>query len=127
MKSINKTMTQEQIYNIAVSFLNNFNDDTVRMPAAIGYAIQKNKATLLTFAQEIEGNRLQILNHYGELVEENKFHIPPENIEKANEELQNLLAIEEEIKIYTIKIEELDDLMFTSAQIAALMFMIEEE
>ena len=127
MKSINKIMTQNEIYQIALSFLNNFNNDDVRMPAAIGYAIQKNKNTLMAFAQEIEQNRLNILNHYGEQTEENQYYIQPENIDIVNKEFQNLLAIEEEVKIYTIKIEELENLMFTSAQINALMFMIEEE
>ena len=43
MKTINKVMTQEEIYQIASNFMNYFDDNENKMSVAIAYAIQKNK------------------------------------------------------------------------------------
>ena len=45
---------------------------------------------------------------------------------KANEELSELLEIEQEVKFYTFSIDAIKDIKLTSAQMKAIMFMIEE-
>jgi hypothetical protein len=76
--------------------------------------------------EEIEKSRLSIIQHYGlEDLKEDDF-IEQEVIDKANAELLSLLNIEQEVKIYTFSIEDLLDIKLTSAQMQALMFMIEE-
>lgn len=126
MKTINKTMTNNDIYMIATSFLNNFETNDVRMPAAIAYAIQKNKASLIAIGQEIEKSRVEIIQHYGTMQEDGQFMVPAEFVDQANKELADLLKIEEDVKIYMININELNDVSFTAKQMETLMFMIEE-
>lgn len=127
MKTINKVMTQEEIYQIASNFMNYFNDNENKMSVAIAYAIQKNKQTLVTIAQEIEQNRHIILTRYGTLQEDGNFFIPKEAIAEANSELQKLLQIQEEVKIYTLTLEELQSTQLTMSQMNTLMFMIDED
>ena len=127
MKTINKVMTQEEIYQIASNFINYFDDNENKMSVAIAYAIQKNKQTLVTIAQEIEQNRHIILTRYGTLQEDGNFFIPKEAIAEANSELQKLLQIQEEVKIYTLTLEELQSIQLTMSQMNTLMFMIDED
>lgn len=127
MKTINKVMTQEEIYQIASNFMNYFDDNENKISVAIAYAIQKNKQTLVTIAQEIEQNRHIILTRYGTLQEDGNFFIPKEAIAEANSELQKLLQIQEEVKIYTLTLEELQSIQLTMSQMNTLMFMIDED
>ena len=71
---------------------------------------------------------MSILQHYsqGEMDGDN-FTIPQEAIEIANKELVDLLGIQQEMKIYTFEIDKIEDIKFTSAQMQAIMFMINEE
>lgn len=126
MKTINKIMTQEEIYTLACALMSQFENFEMRMPAAITYAIQKNKKLFASIAQEIEQNRYDILNHYGTLQEDGQFIVSKENIDKANEELHNLLQIQEEVKIYVFTLEDLQSIEFTMAQMDTLMFMIDD-
>ena len=105
MKTINKTMTHNEIYKIALSFLNNFGEDSnsTYLPAAVAFSIQKNKTTLLNLGNEVEQSILQILQHYGEFDENGGIQVKQENIDIVNKELQDLLEIEQEIKVYTFK------------------------
>lgn len=128
MKTITKIMTNGEIYNLAVNLINNFNDNEIYMPAAVAFSIQKNKTAFTAIAEEIEKSRMSILQHYsqGEVNGDN-FTIPQEAIEIANKELVDLLGIQQEMKIYTFEIDKIEDIKFTSAQMQAIMFMINEE
>lgn len=126
MKTITKIMTNGEIYNLAVNLINNFNDNEIYMPAAVAYSIQKNKTLFTSIAEEIERSRMAIIQHYSENVEEKGLVVPQESIETANAELMDLLAIEQEIKIYTFEVEKIEDIKFTSLQMQAIMFMIED-
>ena len=70
----------------------------------------------------VEKVRLEIINKYKD---ENN-NIPKENIDIVNKELNDLLNIEQEVKVYTIPFEALENIEFTSAQANALMFMIDD-
>lgn len=127
MKSIEKVMTNGEIYQVAIALTNaGFNDNEIYIPAAINFAIQKNKLILLENAEIIEKGRMAIIEHYSSEKIENSFTVPQENIDKANEELKELLDIEQVVKLYTFNIEALGDIKFTSAQMQAIMFMIED-
>ena len=127
MKTTNKIMTNEEIYSLALGMSNNFNDNEIYMPAVIAYSIQKNKKVLLEIAEEIELTRMNIIQHYGEIQENGQYLVSKENIDKANKELEELLSIQQEIKIYLCPIEAFDDIKFTSIQMGAIMFMIDED
>lgn len=126
MKIKTQFMTHNEIYQIALNFLNNFETNEVRMPAAIAFAIQKNKTNFIAMGQEIEQSRVEIIQHYGTLQEDGQYLVKPEHIDQANKELYDLLHMEAEMKVYIIDINDLNDITFTSAQMETLMFMIEE-
>lgn len=126
MKTITKTMTNGEIYQLAVGLINNFNDNETYMPAAVAFSIQKNKSSFTAIAEEIEKSRMSIIQHYSKTTDENGFNVPAESIEEANKELFDLLSIEQEIKIYMFEVDKIEDIKFTSAQMQAIMFMIED-
>jgi preprotein translocase subunit SecF len=78
-------------------------------------------------AQEIEKTRMEIAQSYGELnVELNQFIIPSEKMMEASKELNDLFNLEQDVNIYMINIDSLsDDYDMTTAQMEAIMFMIE--
>ena len=126
MKTITKTMTNGEIYQLAVGLINNFNDNETYMPAAVAFSIQKNKSSFAAIAEEIEKSRMSIIQHYSKTTDENGFNVPAESIEEANKELVDLLSIEQEVKIYMFEVSKIEDIKFTSAQMQAIMFMIED-
>ena len=127
---MNKKFSNAEIYSHSTALIKLFgNDNQNYFSAKINFIIQKNKNILLDKAIEIEQARLEIIQKYGHLNEEdsNQFVIPPEKVEIVNQELADLLSIEQELNILTIKIDDLDKVEFTPAQMEVLMFMIEEE
>ena len=127
MKTINKVFTNDKIYQLASALVGSFNDNERYLPAAVNYSIQKNKATLLSIAQEIETIRTDIIKHYATIDAEGNYQVPTELIDTVNKELADVLNLEQELKIYIFKIEEIADVQLTSAQMSSIMFMIEEE
>ena len=104
-----------------------FEDKEQKLPIKISFYLQKNKNILLQLAQDIEQSRLEIARSYGELDEEtSQYIIPPEKMEEASKELNDLFNLEQDVQIYTINIDSFgDDLTITTAQMEAIMFMID--
>lgn len=121
------TMTNFEIYNIAKAMTEAFQDGSQYLPVKVNFFIQKNKGTLAALAQDIDNSRIAIVQNYGKLNEEtNQFMVPEENIEAANAELMDLFNIEQEVDIRKISIDSMpDDINLTTAQMEALMFMID--
>ena len=122
------TLTNTQIYNYANALANAFQDKEQRLPIKLNFFIQKNKKVLLELAQDIEQARIDIAQTYGTLdTETQQFIIPPEKIENAQKDLIDLFNIEQEVNIGMIKADNLnDDFNLTTAQMEAILFMIEE-
>lgn len=122
------TLTNNEIYIYAKNLVEAFNDKDQKLPIKINFYLQKNKNTLIELASSIEIARMEIAKNYGDLeVESQQYIIPPEKIEEVNKELMDLLSLEQEVQIYMINIDNLsDDLSFTTAQMEAIMFMIEQ-
>lgn len=128
MKTINKVMTNDEIYRCAIGIMNALNNIETPMPAAISFSITKNKKTISALAEDIEKYRIDILNRYGaKIVENNMVSIPEEKVDDANKELEELLTISQEVRIYTFSIEDLQDVNLSPAQMEAILFMIDEE
>ena len=121
-------LTNNKIYVYAKALAEAFNDGEQKLPIKIGFYLQKNKNTLLELAQDIEQSRLDIAKTYGKLDQEKaQYIIPPEKMEDASKELNDLFNLEQDVQIYTINIDNLsDDLTITTAQMEAIMFMIEQ-
>ena len=120
-------LTNNEIYGYAVALNEAFTDNTQRLPMKVNFYLQKNKKTLVTLGQDIEESRLEIIRDYGELSNDNaSYLIPSEKIALAQKELEDLLALEQEVEIYMIKADSLpDDISLTTAQMEAMLFMIE--
>ena len=122
-----KTMTNSEIYNIASILGKAFEDEKQVLPVKVNFYMQKNRATLVALAQEIEKARVEILQKHGTLNEEtNQFEFSNEVAETVIQELNDLLSLEQEVNIYTVSIDSFgDDLSLTTGQMEALMFMID--
>ena len=120
-------LKNNQIYTYAQAITDAFTDKDQYLPIRISFFIQKNKATLVSLAQDIEDARIKIIKNYGKANEETgTYTIPEENVAKANEEINNLFEIEQEVNIYFINFNDLpEDVSITTAQMEALMFMIQ--
>ena len=120
-------LTNAQIYTYAQKLNGAFQDTSIYLPARINFYIQKNKSTILTLGEEIEKARMSIFQQYGDYTEDGMITIPPEKISIAQYELDDLLAIEQDINILKFSIERFtDDISLSIEQMEAIMFMIEE-
>lgn len=120
-------MTNLEIYNIANNLLEVFNDNSQKLPVKVNFFLQKNKKVLLSLAQEIEEERISIAQNYGKLDSESgNYSVDLEHIEAAQQDLNNLFNIEQDVNITKINYNDLDPNMeLTTAQMEALLFMIE--
>lgn len=120
-------LTNSEIYNYANALLNAFAENDRMLPIKINFYLQKNKKTLVELAKDIETNRTAIARTYGTPDETGtQFSIDPEKIPVVEKELEDLFSLEQEVNIYKINIDSFDeDLMLTTAQMEAMMFMID--
>jgi hypothetical protein len=81
----------------------------------------------MALAQDIERARLEIASNYGNLDEESsQYIVPSDKLKDAQAELDDLFNLEQEVQIYTIKADDLDNnISITTAQMEAIMFMID--
>ena len=65
MRTINKYMSNGDIYSTALTLAQNFKNTEELFPVAIIYSIQKNIQTLTKIAEEVEQHRITVLKKYG--------------------------------------------------------------
>lgn len=118
-------LTNQQIYETYQKLAKVFLNETRYFPAKVNFIIQKNLKTLYEIAQEIENMRLNIINHYGK-IHDDDYIIYPENIEQANKELDDLSTVKQEVNILFLTFEDIANIEFTPAQMGAILFMINE-
>ena len=123
-----KILTNEEIYLINKQLDEIFEQSNQYLPARVNFYIQKNKKKIAELAQEIELARTQIIKNFGSPAEDEagKYIIPTEKNEEAQQELNELLSINQEVEINLISIGDIENLQFTFPQMETLMFMIEE-
>ena len=121
------TMTNNEIYTYTRQLMDAFSDGEQKLPIKINFYLQKNKNTLLGLAQDIEKARIEIAQTYGVLDESGEqYQIPNEKLADATKELEDLFSLEQDVNISTISIDSLsDDLTLTTAQMEAIMFMVD--
>ena len=125
---MNITLTNNQIYNYTNSFMKNFSKSDIKFPVKVNFYLLKNQNTLLSLAQEIEQERVNIAQEYGILNEETQqYEVPPEKIQEAKTKLNDLFNLTQEVKIYKVKLEDFGNIELTPDQMEALLFMIEDE
>ena len=121
-------LTNNEIYNYANALAGEFAQDQVKFPIKVNFYLQKNMQELVTLAQEIEKQRISIAEEFGTLNEETQqYEIPQENITAASNKLDELFKLTQDVKVYKVKLDAFNDMDLTSAQMQALLFMIDEE
>lgn len=121
------TLKNGKIFSMAVILKELCEDENLILPIKASFYLQKNKATLLDLAQEIENARNNIFAKFGTLNESGTEYVFDKNvIADANEELEVLLSLTQEVSLYMINIDDFNDVKLTSQQMSALMLMIEE-
>lgn len=119
-------LTNDEIYFYANKLMEVFSDKEQKLPIKINFYLQKNKKVLLELAQNIEQSRIDIIKSYGQETEDGQYSVATDKIEIVNNELSDLLSLTQEVQIYKVNIDTLDgNLMLTTDQMEALMFMIE--
>lgn len=120
-------MTNTEIYTNALALNKAFSDNTQRLPVKVNFYLQKNKSTLVALAQGIEESRMEIVRTYGKPSDnEDQYEIPADKVDEAQRELNDLLDLEQEVTIYKVNIDNIpEDLVLTTEQMEAMMFMIE--
>ncbi len=119
-------MLNSEIYTYASALVESFQDSTQRLPIKVNFYLMKNKETLSTLAREIEQSRADIIKAHATVDSEGNYNITDEKeLSIAQNELNELLALEQEVQIYKVDIDNFsDDIILTTGQMEALMFMI---
>lgn len=124
-----KTLTLKNIdiYSIANMLADAFsaNDNDTHLPIKINFFLQKNMAKMIELGQELDRERTEIVKRYGTLNEETQqYEIPQEKLEEAQNELNELFNLEQEIKITMLDINAFDGVDISDKKGNAIMFMI---
>lgn len=121
------TLTNNEIYNYANSLMEYFSDSEVKFPIKVNFYLQKNKNVLTTLAQDIEQERINIIQEYGKLDEETQqFSIPQEKMAEASEKINDLFNLTQDVNLYKVNLDSFGDMELTANQMQALLFMIED-
>ena len=116
------------IYNAAQKINSAFTQKSQYLPAKINFFIQKNAQTLTLAAEEIEKNRISIIQHYGVSdPESGNVEVPEDKVAEASKELEDLFSIEQDLPIHMIDINKFGDIELSLEQMNAIMFMVEGE
>ena len=121
------TLTNNEIYNYANGLMEYFSDSEVKFPIKVNFYLQKNKNALTTLAQDIEQERINIIQEYGKLDEETQqFSIPQEKMTEASEKINDLFNLTQDVNLYKVNLDSFGDMELTANQMQALLFMIED-
>lgn len=117
------------IFGYTNSLYEILNNQNLKFPAQVNYVINKNFKNLYSLYQELDEARNQICATYSTGVTEEGAYLfeDDEKRIKAETELNELMAITQEVNIVKFKIASLGDIQLTGGQMETLMFMIEEE
>lgn len=123
----NKTMTNLEIYAYADALMNAFKEE-ITLPVKVNFYLQKNMTRMIEAGKEVEKTRMEIIQKYGTPTEDGQnIEVSADMVETVNKELEDLFALEQEIKVNEISLEAFDGIDLTSAQVGAIAFMIKDE
>lgn len=129
---IRKTMSNIEIYNTASALSELFSEMTqaeLKLPVKVNFYFQKNMNVLIAMAKELEDERTNIIIKYGAPDPENSdlVRIDPDKLDVANQELNDLFNLEQEVAINAIELDWFDGINMTPQQVVAITFMIKDE
>ena len=112
MNKLTKTMTNEQIYRIAMGFYKYFNGDLI-LPIKVNFYLVKNRNYFLQLGQQIEEFKDKICSDYDK--------------ENINQKLKEFSELQQEVSFYQVSLEDFGDINLSMEQLDTLEFMIKEE
>ena len=120
-------LTNADIFAVAITLKDLCENPDFVLPIKANFYLQKNKATFLSLAQEIEESRTAIFEKYGTLNEDKTgYSFKEDVIAEANAELDTLLTLIQELDVYMIDLDDFKDIKLNSQQMNVLMLMINE-
>lgn len=121
-------LTNNKIYDYANALAGAFSDPDLRLPVKVNFYLTKNKVTLVELAKDIEKARTEIIRNFSTLNENtNQYEVPADKTDEAMKEINELFNLEQDVNIYMIKFEDIGEkMMISTAQMEALLFMIED-
>ena len=123
----NTTMTNLEIYAYANALMDAFKED-ITLPVKVNFYLQKNMTRMIEAGKEVEKTRMEIIQKYGTPTEDGQnIEVSADMVETVNKELEDLFALEQEIKVNEIALDAFDGIDLTSAQVGAIAFMIKDE
>ena len=125
-----KCFSNEDIMTYTSLMVANFltEEHDIILPIKVNYSLQINYLTFYNRAKKIEELRMEIGRKYGKKNEEtDSYEVPFENIPAAEKAINDLMEIEQNLDVMTIKLEDLSECNLTTQQMRTLIFMIEEE
>ena len=97
-----------------------------RLPARTSFAIVRNIKTLQPIVDDFRESYQELLDKYGDPIENDQYQIKPEHLQDFNDELNNLYNLDISLDIVKIKFSDIEDLVFSLEETEALYFMIED-
>lgn len=115
-------LTNSTIANSIVT-LNKLN--SMPLPIKVAFKLRKNIKTLKGKAAFIEEQRIALIKQYG-TEKDGKIKVSEENNEKFYREYEDLMAIEDEVSIMPLKLDEFENVKLSSKDLDSIAFMISE-
>lgn len=97
-----------------------------RLPARTSFAIVRNIKTLQPIVDDFRESYQELLDKYGDPIENDQYQIKTEHLQDFNDELNNLYNLDISLDIVKIKFSDIEDLDFSLEETEALYFMIED-
>ena len=120
-------MTNSEIFVLYDSLNELSQKNDVKLPAKIGYICLKNKNLLEPYYKTISESRMQIIQEYAEVDEDGSMRVPEDKIPEANDKLQEILDIEEEVDLQKININDIGESLPMDILTGLMPIIIEEE
>ena len=123
-------LTNLDILNLCAIWQTNFiqQENKKAFPVKVFFYLQKNMQTILSLQSEVQQYYQDIIHKYQdkELTEDGQITIQSDKIEIANREINELLALPQEVNIYPISLEAFGDISLTAEEMQIIMPMIAE-
>lgn len=111
---IRKNMTNSEIYGIAVMLIQEMKNFNASLPVRVNFYLQKNIDEIINLGKDIEEHRDALLDKYGKR-DENGYTVNEDQADTLNRELDDLLNLTQEVKIYEIDLSAFDGINLTTS------------
>lgn len=124
-----KIFTNKEIWEDAQILSNIITSELPKvLPIRISFVIQSNLKKLTDLYEVINNSRLDIGKKYGKISEDGtSYQVPPEKMELAQIELDQLMEIQQPVEIMMVNLSDLEGCDLTLEQVGAILFMIYDD